>query len=83
MVDAGDELDDGGLEGVVCWEGQDEAEDARVVGGAGGGAQGYVPRVDGAVGREGDGEALGGVLGDFAEFLGKSISGGREEKGCG
>lgn len=33
MVDAGDELDDGGLEGVVGGEGEDDAEAARVEGG--------------------------------------------------
>lgn len=33
MVDAGDELYDGGLEGVVGGEGKDDAEAARVEGG--------------------------------------------------
>lgn len=70
VVDAGDELDDGGLEGVVGGEGEDEAEFAGGVGGCGGGGEGDVPGVDGGGGGEGDGEVLGGVLGDFGEFLG-------------
>lgn len=69
MVEAGDELDDGGLEGVVGGEGEEDAEAAWVEGRGGGRLQGDVPGVDGGVGGEGDDEAFGGRLGDFGEFL--------------
>lgn len=69
MVDARDELDDGGLEGVVGREGQEDAEGAAVEGRRGGGPDGDVPGVQGLRGREGDGEALGRRLGELAELL--------------
>lgn len=50
VVDAGGELDDGGLEGVVGGQGEDDAEAARVVGRRGGRLEGDVPGVDGLVG---------------------------------
>lgn len=70
VVEAGDELDDWGLEGVVGGEGEEDAEAAWVEGRLGGRLEGDVPGVDGGVGGEGDGEAFGGRLGDFGEFLG-------------
>lgn len=69
VVDARAELDHGRLEGVVGREGQDQSEPARVVGCLGGRLESDVPGVDGFVGRQRDGEALGRVLGDFSEFL--------------
>lgn len=49
VVEAGDELDDGRLEGVVGGEGEDDAEAAWVEGRAGRGLEGDVPGVDGGV----------------------------------
>ena len=69
VVDAGDELDDRGLEGVVGGKGEEDAEFAWVVDGRGGRRQGNVPGVDGLVGRERHGEALRGLLGNLGEFL--------------
>lgn len=47
VVDAGDELDGGRLEGVVGGQGEDEAEGAAGEGGGGGRADGDVPGVEG------------------------------------
>lgn len=69
VVDAGQELDDGGLEGVVGGQGKEDAEAARVVGRVGGRSEGDVPGVDGRRGRERHGEALGGFLGDLGVLL--------------
>lgn len=69
MVDAGDELDDGGSEGIVGGEGEDDAEFTGVVGGFGGRGESDVPCVEGFGGGKGDGEAFGGVLTDFSVFL--------------
>ena len=46
VVDTGDEFDSGGFEGVVGWQGEDEAEAAWEEGGFGGSLEGYVPGVD-------------------------------------
>lgn len=75
VVDARGELDNGGLEGVVGGQGEDDTEAAWVVGRRGRGLEGDVPGVDGLVGGEGDGEALGGFLGDFSEFLCDALGG--------
>lgn len=75
VVEAGDELDDGGLEGVVCGQGEDDAEAAWVEGRRGGRGEDDVPCVEGGGGGQGDGEAFGGVLGDFGEFLGDAFGG--------
>lgn len=69
VIDAGDELDDRGLEWVVGGKGEEDAEFAWVVDGRGGRRQGNVPGVDGLVGRERHGEALRGLLGNFGKFL--------------
>jgi hypothetical protein len=45
VVRAGDELDDGGLEGIVGRQGHEDAEDAWVEGGGGRWAEGDVPGV--------------------------------------
>lgn len=82
VVEAGDEFDDGGLEGVVSGEGEEDAEAAWEEGRLGGRLEGDVPGVDGGVGGEGDGEAFGGRLGDFGEFLvmlGWCLEGGMED----
>lgn len=71
VVDASDEADNGGLEGVLVGEGEDDAVGARVVDGAFGGGEGNVPGMQGVVGAEGDGVALGGGRGDFCVFLKK------------
>jgi hypothetical protein len=71
VVDARDEAHDGRLEGVLDGEGEEDAVPARVEGRGRRREEGDLPGVDGFVGREGDGEALGGRLGDFCVFLGR------------
>lgn len=60
VVDARGKLGDGGLEGVLGRQGEDDAVAARVVDCAGGRGEGDVPGVEGVVGAEGDGAAFGG-----------------------
>lgn len=70
VVDAGDELDDRRLEGVVGGEEELQAEAAGVVGRGLGRGKDDVPGVDGGFGGEADGKALGDVGGDFLILLG-------------
>ena len=70
VVDARDELDDGGFEGVVGGQREEQAKGAWGVGGGGGRGERDVPWVDGFAGGERDCEVLGGGLGYFGEFLG-------------
>lgn len=69
VVDAGDELDDGGLEGVVGGEGDEQAEAARVVDGVGRRVEGDLPGVDGLGRGELDFDALGRARCDLGELL--------------
>lgn len=69
VVDAGDELDGGRLEGVVGRESEDDAVDAAVEGGSRGWTYGDVPGVQSLGGWKGDGEALWGGLGELAVLL--------------
>jgi hypothetical protein len=69
VVDAGAELDDGGLERVVGWKVDDDAELAWVVGRRVRCREGDVPGVDRAFVGKGDFKALGGTLGNFGELL--------------
>lgn len=69
VVDAGAELDDRGLERVVGWKADDDAELAWIVGRRVWCREGDVPGVDGAFVGKGDFKALGGTLGNFGEFL--------------
>lgn len=73
VVNAGDELDDRGLEGVVGGKAEEDAEFAWVVDGRGGRRQGDVPGVDGFVGRQRHGEALRGILRNLGKFLGNAL----------
>jgi hypothetical protein len=74
VVEAGYEAHRGRLEGVLDGEAEQDAVLARVKGRAGRGRECDLPRVDGLVGREGDGEAFGGRLGYLGVFLGRRVS---------
>ena len=69
VVDAGDELDGGRLEGVVAGQGEQDAEAAAVEGRRGRAGEHDVPRVQALGGRQGDGDAVWGVLGEVGVFL--------------
>lgn len=69
VVDARGEAHGRRLEGVLDGEGEQDAVLARVEGRRGRRDERDLPRVDGLVGREGDGEALWGGLRDFGVFL--------------
>lgn len=69
VVDAGDELDDRRLEGVVCRQGEEDAELAGRVDGGRGGPEGDVPCVQRFGGGEGDGECGWGGLREVGVFL--------------
>jgi hypothetical protein len=69
VVDAGGEADDGGLEGVVGGEVDEEAVATGRVDGVWGRCESDVPGVDGLGWGQCDGDAFGRRLGSFGELL--------------